>query len=132
LHAVLWLFLAQARSGFQTAITNLEANAARGKSTEWPYPIIEMFLGRRTEQATLGLAGSPSERCEAEFFVAEQSLLRADRTIAIDRLRSAVDICPKSSVALPSVQAELKRKPPLGVLPSMAGRVTRIRIVTGR
>jgi hypothetical protein len=56
----------------------------------------------------LGFAGSPSELCEAQFFVAEQSLSRTDRAIEIDRLRSAVDICPKGSVVLPSVQAELE------------------------
>jgi lipoprotein NlpI len=104
-----WLYIAQARLGIQTSITDLTANAARAKSTKWPYPIIEMFLGRRTEQATLEAGGSPSELCEAQFFVAERLLLRENRTAAIDRLRSAVDTCPKPSVTLLSVQAELKR-----------------------
>ena len=107
-HPVLWLYIAQARLGLQTAITNLEATGI--KSTEWPYPIIEMFLGRRTEQATVEAAGSLGEQlCEAQFFIAELLLLREKHTDAIGGLRSAVDTCSKASIILPSAKAELKR-----------------------
>src|SRR6266849_2246104 len=44
---VLWLYLARARSGNKTAATELEAVAKGIRQSDWPYPIVEMFLGRR-------------------------------------------------------------------------------------
>jgi tetratricopeptide (TPR) repeat protein len=110
LELVLWLYIAEARSGIEIANQELGANAARARSTAWPYPIVEMLLGRRDEEAAIEAAPYPDEHCEAQFFAAELLLLRADgRGKAMDYLRSAADTCPGTSMTLPSVWAELNR-----------------------
>jgi lipoprotein NlpI len=73
--SALWLYLARARSGKQTAREELEANAAKLKQPDWPYPVVEFFLGRRELGATLAAAGKPNERCQAQFYIGEWHLL---------------------------------------------------------
>jgi tetratricopeptide (TPR) repeat protein len=107
--AVLGLYIAQMRLGLGTATADLETNAKRAKRMEWPHPLIDMFLGGRTEEATLEDAHSPDELCEAQFFVAQRLLLQGKRTATISRLRLAADVCPNTSYILPSVRAELTR-----------------------
>jgi hypothetical protein len=57
-------FLAQERAG-ETATPETEANAARLKTKEWPYAAIELYLGRRSPEATLAATSEAEERCQA-------------------------------------------------------------------
>jgi lipoprotein NlpI len=94
-YAVLWLYLARARSGNQNAATEPAANAAKLKSPDWPYPVVDLYLGKATPQATLDAPTNPDDRCEAQFYVGEWLLVQGDADAARDRLKQAGDTCKK-------------------------------------
>jgi tetratricopeptide (TPR) repeat protein len=106
----LYRFLAQSRAG--EAASGLEAAAQRVNSRDWPYPLFELYLGRRDPAATLAAAQNPEERCEAQFYVGEWQLLQGDRALAKQRFEEAVGNCPKSFIEYTGVQAELRRLEP--------------------
>jgi tetratricopeptide (TPR) repeat protein len=107
--AVLWLCLARARSGAKTAAAELETNAKHLKQPDWPYPLIELFLGHRTLKATLAAATNPSDHCTAQFYVGEWHLLQDHRVAAKMALKAAVDICPRTLIEYDVARAELQR-----------------------
>jgi murein DD-endopeptidase MepM/ murein hydrolase activator NlpD len=135
-YSVLWRYLASARASMLFAILNsdsyclpgylqlaetesyircefvearqLELNATKLKQTDWPYPIVELFIGRRTPEATL-TAAEPNHRCEAQFYTGEWYLLHGNRTAAMSALKTAADNCPKAFVEYAGARAELKR-----------------------
>ena len=92
-YSMLGLYLARTRSGAHTAAAELEINAKNLKQPDWPYAVVELFLGRRTP-ATLAAATKRDERCEAQFYIGEWRLLRGDRRAAVANLKFAVDNCP--------------------------------------
>jgi lipoprotein NlpI len=105
---VFWLYLARSRLGGRDPVAELADNAAKLKPPEWPYPIVELFLGSRTPAATLGAANGVNQRCEAQFYVGEWYVLHRDGAAA-DSLKAAIEICPKHLIEYSSAQAELKR-----------------------
>jgi lipoprotein NlpI len=108
-YPALWLYLARARSGDDTAAAELAANATRLEPSAWPYAVIELYLGQRTPEAMLAAPTTPDDRCEAQFYLGEWKLLRADRAAAIEALEAAANTCPKDFVELADAKAELKR-----------------------
>jgi lipoprotein NlpI len=108
LYAMLWAYLAAARTDAESARRNL-AQAATRKGQAWPYPAVELFLGGRTFESTLAAVGNPSERCEAQFYGGEWKLLQGDRAAAALALTAAADTCPKSFIEHKGAEAELKR-----------------------
>jgi lipoprotein NlpI len=107
-YAVIWSYLANARSGNAEAASKLNSDASDLKSDAWPYPVVEMMLGRRTPEALLAVATTTNNRCEAHFYIGELHLIRGERAAAMDPLRTALDTCPKSFVEYQTAQAELK------------------------
>jgi len=101
-------YLARERVG-EDGAAELEANAARLKSNDWPRPVIELYLGKISPEEFLSAAGKPEERCEAQFYVGEWSLLRGDRAAAATALRTVADTCPKLFFDYVGAVAELKR-----------------------
>ncbi len=108
-YPVLWLYLTRARTGAQTAAAELETNAKNLKQQDWPYPVVELFLGRRTPEATLAASTKPDDRCVAQFYVGEWRLLRGNRSAAVAALKKAADACPKKHFAYELARAELHR-----------------------
>jgi tetratricopeptide (TPR) repeat protein len=108
-YRVLWLHIASARIGGQDANSNLQDQSAGLNPAEWPVPVIELFLGRRTPPQTMAAARKPDELCEAQFYVGQWHLLRNERAASIDALRKAVKICPKDFNEYTGAVAELKR-----------------------
>jgi tetratricopeptide (TPR) repeat protein len=108
-YAAIWLYLARARAGDHSAVAELETNAARLKPAEWPYPIAELYLGRRTAADTLAAPSKPGDRCEAEFYVGEWHLLKGDAAAARAALKRAADTCPGTFIESLGAQAELRR-----------------------
>jgi lipoprotein NlpI len=109
---VLWRYLALARSGNQTAGAGLETDAKNLKQADWPYPVVELFLGRRTAEATLAATSKPDEKCEAQFYIGESHLIRGERDRAVEFLKAAVESCPKAFIESRGASAELKRLGP--------------------
>jgi hypothetical protein len=68
-----------------------------------------LFLGQRTPEATLATPANDNDRCEAQFYIGEWQLLRAERSAAIESLKTAASTCPKDFVEATDAQAELKR-----------------------
>jgi tetratricopeptide (TPR) repeat protein len=109
--AVLWLYLARTRLRDQSATRELATNSKNLKR-DWPFPVVELFLGRRTPKATLAAAIKPDDRCEAQFYVGEWGLLRGERTAAMGALKAAVDNCPQENLGYALARAELQRLRP--------------------
>ena len=107
-YSVIWRYLAR-EHGAENGTAELEADAARLKSTNWPYPVIELYLGRRSPADILSAASKAEERCEAQFYNGEWHLLRGNRAAAATALQAATDICSKDFVEYKGAVAELKR-----------------------
>jgi tetratricopeptide (TPR) repeat protein len=103
----LFRFLAQSRTG-QTP-SDIEPLAQHTKNRDWPYAVLELYLGRSDPAAALAAAQKNEERCEAQFYVGEWQLVQGDRAAARQRLEEAVAICPKSFIEYTGAQAELRR-----------------------
>ena len=110
-YAMLFRFLARSRTG-EAAEAELEANAGRLKTTEWPFAVTELYLSKRSPAATLAAAATPEQRCEAQFYVGEWHVLKGNRADAEIALKAAVDTCPKTFVEYTAATAELKRIKP--------------------
>jgi lipoprotein NlpI len=107
-YALLWAYLAAARTDAAGAHAGLSAGAARAASA-WPRPVIDLFLGASSVEAMLAAAASPSQQCEAQFYGGEWKLLQGNRAGATADLKAAVDGCPKSFIEYKGARAELAR-----------------------
>jgi tetratricopeptide (TPR) repeat protein len=107
-YALIWSYLARERAG-ENGAAELAANAVRLKTTEWPYPVIELYLGRLSLAQVQSAVSNAEERCEAQFYGGEWHLLRRNRTEAATALQTAVDTCPKGFFEYSGALADLKR-----------------------
>jgi rhomboid protease GluP len=107
-YPAIWLYLARERGG-ENGMAELQANAARLKRADWPYPVIELCLGSRPPAEILSLASKPEERCQAQFYTGEWYLLHGNRAAAASALQAAANICSKDLPEYAGVSAELKR-----------------------
>ena len=107
-YPMLWRFLARGRHGESGAV-ELAANAERLKTKDWPYPVIEFYLGKRSSAEMLAATGKRDERCEAQFYLGEWHLLRSDPTAAAAALRNAAATCPKNFSEYDGAIFELKQ-----------------------
>ena len=87
----------------------LEANTGRLKSKEWPYAVVELYVGKRSPSATLDAAIKPDDRCEAQFYIGEWHVLKGNVDEAQTALKAAVETCPRTFIEYTSAVAELKR-----------------------
>jgi hypothetical protein len=87
----------------------LQEKSAGLNPAEWPFPVIELFLGRRTPLEMVAAAIKPDEVCEAQFYLGQWGLLRDERVASIEALRKAVETCPRDFNEYAGAVAELKR-----------------------
>jgi tetratricopeptide (TPR) repeat protein len=109
--SALWLFIARGRLGEDGTI-ELAANAAQASIKNWPAPVIDFYLGRRSLDQMRDAAKNPLERCEAAFYGGEWNLLRNTAREARTAFRIAMRDCAKSSKEYVTAVAELKRMKP--------------------
>jgi tetratricopeptide (TPR) repeat protein len=107
-YSVIWRYLARQHGG-EKGEAELAANAERLKSKDWPYPVIEMYLGQRLPAAALSAAHRPEDRCEAQFYIGEWYIFRGDSVAAAAAFRDAAATCPKDFNEYAGALAELKR-----------------------
>jgi tetratricopeptide (TPR) repeat protein len=107
-YPMLFRFLAQSRIGEHAAV-RLAAGAGRLKTKQWPYPVIDLYLGRQGPDATLKAASNDVERCQVQFYIGEWKLLRKQLTEATAALRAAAASCPKTRLEYDGAIAEAKR-----------------------
>jgi lipoprotein NlpI len=110
-YLVLWLYLSQVKFGDSGALTNLDANASRLVATEWPYIVVQLFLGKRSSIDILSVAKTTNEQCEAQFYLGEWQLMRGQRPDARAAFKSALGTCPRSFYEYGGAASELKRLP---------------------
>jgi lipoprotein NlpI len=108
-YAMLWAYLAAVRTDAAAAAKKSLLASAASANPAWPHPVIELFAGASTVEATLAAAQTPSQRCEGQFYAGEWKLLQGDRGGATAVLQAAVASCPKSFTEYKGAQAELKR-----------------------
>ena len=111
-HALLLGYISRARAGrreAREAKDELAKGAGRLKASEWPYPLVELYLGRNSAEAAVAAAGKPEERCEAQFYIGEWHLVRGDHAPAAKALQAAADTCPKDFVEYRGAVEDLKR-----------------------
>jgi len=111
LYPALMQYLASVRAGEnrERARDELAQAAAKLEGSEWPIPLVDLYLGKRSFDAALGEASKPEERCEAQFYIGQWHLVRGNRAPALNALRTAVDTCPKDFVEYQGAVVELKR-----------------------
>ena len=102
-------YLASVRAGEnrERARDELAQAAAKLEGSEWPIPLVDLYLGKRSFDAALGEASKPEERCEAQFYIGQWHLVRGNRAPALNALRTAVDTCPKDFVEYQGAVVEL-------------------------
>ncbi len=105
-YTMLFRYLARSRAG-EAASEELEANAGRLKTKQWPYAATELYLGKRSPQATIDAAGNDEERCEAQFYVGQWYLAKGNTSDAKKFLETAIAICPKDFMEAEAATAEL-------------------------
>ena len=82
--------------------------------TEWPAPVIRLFLGQMTQEAVLAAADDPNPKtkkrqlCEANFFSGELALMQGTKDKAARLFRLAAADCPKYFIEWTAAVAELK------------------------
>ena len=97
-YRVIWLYLSRAKAGTDGK-DELKTNAAALNLSNWPGPVIQLYLGQSTPEDVLRAAGSNSDQnCEYSFYVGEYRALRGERPEALALFRSASDACPKDFV----------------------------------
>jgi lipoprotein NlpI len=102
------LHLARARSGQSGAISELQAARSAVRPGDWPAPVVELLLDRKTSMETLAAAKTPDQRCEAQYYIGEWSLVRADVGAAETALQAAASACPKEFTEYQLARYELK------------------------
>ncbi len=110
-YAALWRFIALASDGAD-AKAELQSSTAKLSQTAWPWPVIEFFLGAKDASQTLAAASNSDERCEAQFYVGQERLLKKATDEATPYLRAAIEICPKSFTEYFVAAAQLKKLEP--------------------
>jgi lipoprotein NlpI len=100
--------------------SRLASEAARLDMSEWPAPILKLFLGQLTQEAVLAAAADPDPLtrkglvCEANFYGGELALVRGDRESARRLLEVAARDCPFDYIESAAAKAELRA---LGAVP---------------
>jgi tetratricopeptide (TPR) repeat protein len=122
--AVLWLHIARARAD-QSDAAELAANAARLDQSKWPWPAVQLFLGRSDPaavQAAAQNAAGASERdgrvCEANFYAGVYQIERGAAAAARELLQFAADHCPLNYAEYQAAKLELQRLDALTAAPS--------------
>jgi lipoprotein NlpI len=117
-YSVIWLYLAQSRAqspGGQAAQAQLADNASKLKSTGWPGPVIDVYLGKGKPDGlvALGKASNPKygvdRECEANFYLGERALLKGNKDEAEREFRAAVATGAKTNFEFRGAQVELER-----------------------
>ncbi len=108
LYSALWLYLAAAQSNRKEARDELAKTDAQLKISDWPHPIVELFLGKKSASEAEAAAGNDDQRCEAKFYVGEWQLMSKNRKDAAKALQAAVENCPKGLAEYQGAVTQMK------------------------
>ena len=110
----IWLHLARAKAGASDA-EEFARNTAAIDRTNWPGPVVGLYLGQIAPEQVLAAATEGSantqrvRNCEAAFFSGEYESLKRNLPAARSLLQQAVEQCPPDFAEYAGVGAELQR-----------------------
>jgi len=116
-YAALWLEIIGKRSNLPS---RLQQATEKIDMTEWPAPVIRVFLGQLTPEALLAAADNHDPKtkkgqvCEANFYSGELALQQGRKDEAARLFKLAANDCPKGLIEWAAANAELNA---LGVAP---------------
>ena len=99
----------QERAGATDSREEFAAAIASRKSDAWPAPLLQVFQGQRSASSLEAAATDPQQRCEAQFYGGEWSLLQGAREAAASAFKAAAAECPRFSVEFRMAALELRR-----------------------
>ena len=112
--SAIWLYLASSRSG-KDAKNELKTRSAALKSTGWPGPAIQMYLGSLSAKDLLSSATvvdgkkSNNQSCQAYFYIGEDALLRGKLAEAKKLFQKSITAGSTGSYEYIAAMAELDR-----------------------
>ena len=124
--AVLWLYLARARSHDPSAAAALADSSRKIENSpkpdpiyetafgyaSWLQPVARLLLGEQTPEATLAGAANPDQGCQLQFFIGEWGVLHEDAAVAGRHFKAAIaSDCPADAFEYYAARAELDRLP---------------------
>ena len=107
-YAMLWRYLALGHMR-QDGAAELSSKATRLTTKDWPYAVIDFYLGRRSLDEMRTAASNANDNCESAFYAGEWQLLRGNKAGAKESLQIAADTCPKTFVEYDGAISELRR-----------------------
>lgn len=109
-YAVLWLYLAEARSGKADHVELVRLTRSIDRD-EWPGPVVDLYLGDGTEQEVRDALDEDDadQRCEMNFYLGEYGLTQNNKTVSVKLLQAAAATCPAALYEHQGALAELKR-----------------------
>jgi lipoprotein NlpI len=112
-YGIMLLYLAR-RHQQRDGSGDLDQQAAKLDSPDWPMPLVRLYQGRiSAEELDRKIAAAPSlsalARCEADFYMGEIDLVSGRADVAKKRFQAAVDVCPDDYGELSGAKAELAR-----------------------
>ena len=110
-YTMLMRFVVRGRMG-QDGLTELGVSAKQLKTKDWPYPVIDFYLGRRTVADVRAAAQTLGQKCEANFYIGEWHVSRGNVEDARALLQTAAATCPATFDEYDAATAELKRLKP--------------------
>ncbi|SRR5258708_863814 len=113
-YCVIWLYLACSKSG-EDAKNALRKYSAVLKSSDWPAPAIQMYLGALSPKSLLSSARDADgkkdnkQSCQAYFYIGEDALLRGKSADAEKLFQESIAAGSPSSFEYIGARAELER-----------------------
>jgi predicted Zn-dependent protease len=110
-YAALWLDIANKRSKLASQLPQATPDL---DMTNWPAPLIRLYMAQGTPEAVLAAADDPDEKtkrrqvCDAYFYSGELVLQQGAKGDATRLFRLAAANCPKRLIESSSASAELK------------------------
>jgi lipoprotein NlpI len=110
-YTALWVEIVSKRSNLPSRLADATKQI---DMTQWPAPIIRLYLGQSTLAAVLAAADDPdahtkkAQVCEANFYGGEFALQRGRKDEAKRLIGLAAADCPKTFIEYDSATAELK------------------------
>ena len=113
-YPALWLYLVQRKSG-KSGTEDLQKNVEGIKMDVWPAPVLKFYLGSLDAEGVLAAAKNAdaikamAQRCEADFYLGEDALLRGKTDDAVKLFQHCVATGLSAYVEYRGAVAELNK-----------------------
>ncbi len=111
-YASIWLYVVQRRNKL-SGRAELAKNSTGFDKGSWPWPVVQLYLGKLSPAEVLAAAGKGNpedlagQKCEADFFVGEYELFAGNRATARVHFQATVDSGLTSYYEYIAAQTEL-------------------------